>query len=281
MESVENVIWIYISVVLVIGLLTYIFSRILIGNDRMVHIIVGAMMMLSIYATYRFVVPYYTSFRLELLVNKASPFFYVVMPNNTTVVQDQLKQLENVFLNQKNQYKSLRYLGELANREMLKQFQLASNRSIFVYIKSVVQFYKEIIRINPTLVLFFEFPDYFIGDVEIEEFQQAIHSSLFQNVLLAKMAVLNSASERPVKPLTFDDQKKAREILGTIYIQLADQYGKKELVETFEKTENLSLDRLKAAEIIIAFYDQMLLQGDQNAGLVEKYLLLNIINKIV
>lgn len=161
---------------------------------------------------------------------------------------------------------------QFLDTEIAKYSAVASNQSLFDFMQTRLNIYKQIYQTDPATILHLEFPLKFPENTNAG-FNQ--YETLYQQNMKTTEEVLKSALENPQAPPTDADKNKATEILKSVALDLAKKYGKDNVIMTFKDPADASLDKNIAAQIIMSLYEDILARGVNDTGVVVKYVFAN------
>lgn len=248
----------------------YFFANLLIKNEWILKILSVILFLVIFYAAKTFLIPYYQAFTFEEKIKKNYPIYNLIAnidPNDFNIYISKVKQ--NI-LSKGNPNNEIFYAHQLVDSVFEKKILNASNKSIYNFVKIQQQLNQELVKTNPTLLLFKEFPDNFRKLVDLNHLSILISKDL----LSAKEAVIRSAIENPQPLLTETEKSTATKLITEILNVMEKQYGTDLVNKTFYRPEDPSLNRAIEAELIVAFYNAVLSKGEENTGLIIKTLVM-------
>lgn len=254
--------WIYCSVLTIVVMLSYFLCRIFKLRKRLSLFLITDMAILSLLITYFYIIPHYTIWAIESKVRNQYPiidFLAVRAPDDFDIY---LKKIQKDVLEKKDVDATTH---QFLNDELIKYYQNASNQSIYDYTVVIHASYQKLIAIDPILVLASEFPKKFpMHSVTNDEKEM-------QQVMAAKEGIIKSAIDAPTPSINDTEKKQAKIIVQDILLKLAAQYGKENVVKTFEHPNDETLDKKIAADILIEFYSQLIAKGVKDTGIAMKF----------
>lgn len=258
-------IWVYLVLGIWTVVIVYPFLRIS-SINRFVSIlftVVTVALVILLAAVY--LKPHFLAWKHEREMKLQYPFMtYLEMkaPVDFNAYMHQIR--ENVKEN-KNQNNEIYYQSELLNTLLLKYGPLASNKSLYEYIRENVSFDKTLMKIDPAYVLYHEFPDKFIkSDISFDKLDR---DKYILDTFNAVEPVIRSGIENPQKFPDAQEQKQAMTLFRQVVEQLSKKYGEKTVIATLQNPADPQLNRETSAEIIIAFFDGIVAKGEDSAAL--------------
>lgn len=252
----------------------FIFSKTIKSKDKSIIGLLTVVATIAVLVMARpFVEPYFyawtfeTSIRsqypiMELLANKAPDDFRAYINREKSDI---------VKYGVKNSRPTLATI-EFLDAEIAKYSQVATNQSLYDFMKTRLEVFQEIVKEDPTLVLRLEFPHKYIdtNDKSIGKFTDQYNKNM-----VAAENVIKSALETPQTPPTPEDNKKALALLKIIATDLAVKYGKENVMMTFDDPSNPNLDKTTAAKILLSLYEDIIAKGVNDSAMIVKYVFQN------
>ena len=142
----------------------------------------------------------------------------------------------------------------------------ASNATIYDFFRSELNLYKDLYSLDPSLVLYMEFPD---------QHKKKLNPSLavllsgednVKQVMSAEEAVIKSGLLSPRPPLDDAQQAQATAQLRSIFQKLAQEFDQSMLTKLTSNPSDPNLNKRDAALYIISFYQAILDLGRDDAG---------------
>jgi hypothetical protein len=142
----------------------------------------------------------------------------------------------------------------------------ATNEAIYDFFKSELNLYKDLYSLDPSLVLYMEFPD---------QYKKKLNPSLaillsgegnVTQVISGEEEVIKSGLLTPQPPLNETQKAQATAQLQTIFQKLAQVYDESMLTQLTTNASDPKLNKRDAALYIISFYQAILDLGWEDAG---------------
>ncbi|KTC98409.1 hypothetical protein [Legionella erythra] len=226
--------------------------------------------MIALFLTRTYGIPYYQAANFESDIKKASPLFALLAQKSPETFNRYVAAVKKDILN--NQPQNILYkTSDFVNAEVMKYAVYSSNQALYNQMKGTLDFYQHLFKINPKLVLISEFPERFTNEPEMDELVKA-SKSYIDRLLKAKEDIIISAITHPAPALSRHEILEAQALLGELFDALAAEYGSNNVETTFQNPQSPSLDKTKGAEIIIQFYQRLVKRGERETGLVLRYI---------
>ncbi|CEK09895.1 hypothetical protein [Legionella hackeliae] len=217
-----------------------------------------------------YIAPFYHAKTFEADLKKESPLFALLAEKSPLAFQNYIDKAKHdiVYNHAKN---ILPYTVDFISAELTKYTPHATNESLYNEVKITAEYYDKILKINPLLILFSEFPDKFADQVSIDEVEK-IPGDFSKKLMDAKLDIIQSALNTPQLALSPEEINQGQTLLNEIFEALINKYGNDTVEGTFHNPDNPNLDRAVEAKIILEFYQRILDKGEKNAGLILKYI---------
>lgn len=217
-----------------------------------------------------YIVPNYNNLSYEETLNNKYPFFKVIKEKSPADYNGFMAKVGNDWSTNPNKVSDDTAL--FLNDELNKYAQNASAKTLCAYANARLEAYRKLLTIDPTYILILEFPDQFQGKFDTATIDKAIKDSgVGESIINAKGAVIESALENPEPPLTNAQNQKVEAGFTSIGDSLVNKYGSDLVLATLKHPEDPSLDKSKAAPVIISFYESITSQDENDCGLMMKY----------
>ena len=164
--------------------------------------------------------------------------------------------------------KALIMAHELIHDIFPKYLSHGSNASIAIYIRSTLTLYKQLKKTNPAYVVYAEFPQT-IASNHLIPLLRNDHNRYILNRQEAMQLVIRSALHDPHNT---DPDGQGEAALTHIIETLVDRYGADAVMKTITTPNDPHLARATEADIIIAFYQDVLKQGEATAGSLMRFI---------
>lgn len=261
--------WIYglvaVITILIIGIIQYYRG----GRLKPSILIMFIAVILTFLITKYYAVPFYQMVTFESQVKK-EPLFSFLAKESPKAFQNYIdKAREDIFYNESKNIIGL--TNDFIVTELINNMPYASDKSLYEIITLTTGYYKQLYAIDPTLILFAEFPDKFTNVITMEQIEKISQKSL-DKLNEARKNILMSAVENPHPKLSTEDVMQANHLVSAIFDSLVEKYGEQTVIQTFEHPDSPSLDKKIAATIIMDYYEKLQAQGEKNAALVLRYL---------
>lgn len=258
---------IYLAAIIIMALFTsgivYYYSI----EKKAAFTLTGLSLLLAIFFTHFYIYPYYENMRfgnklasenaiLALLANNAPNDFAAYVQKVKSATKQQADEQTDIFI----------------NNEIAKYAPHASNASLYQFAKTSLALYQLLLTKDPAMVLQAEFPDKFIGKTDYALLQTEA-GDFSAKIATDKHDIIQSAITNPRPPLTDEEIKKARSMVGGIIDELSKKYGEEVVLTTFQQPADPTLDKKLAATVVISFYEKMIAAGEENTGLMIRTLL--------
>lgn len=189
-------------------------------------------------------------------------------PQEFAIYIDQVKQ--NRLANHNSDNEAI-LANDLIRNQFHKFLPAASNDSIFNYLMTILNIYKKLYVEHPNSVLYLEFSDKFKDELANDKSINDISGSASLTKAIQEVIETGIKNKNPTV-LTNTDEVNASTMTNTILSELATQFGNGVVSNTLNNPTDPELDKKISAEIIITFYEKVLDQGKENAGLIMKYI---------
>lgn len=273
--------WIYGMTIVVSAIMTGAMFYGFIRNKTLVVSLTIITTIAVVCLTHFFFIPHYFYDQiLEASIRKDNPFMNTIADKIPGEFNTYVTQLKMNTLAKGSKNNEIYYNEELLNNLMMKYGPVASNESLFNYIKSNVEFDKKLMSIDPMLVLFHEFPDRFLTQIDFMQLNDKV-KDLYKNpeVFNTAQNAIQSGIDHPQNLPTQEQLENAQTIFRKVIAQISKKHGSEKVISTFQHPDFPDLDKKAAANIVIAFYDALISQGQDKAVLVAKASLLVNKNK--
>lgn len=253
------------------GAIGYLIIRLFTKNEKIISVLTFIFVIAMINFSNSVLLPYYYDWKFIDDVKKTHPIIELLAkdsPVDFNAFITKVKNDKQLYPTRNNEFYDT---GQFINYEFMKYSLNATNSSLYKWAQTTVIFYKQLLNDDPVLILNLEFPDKFSGNINFNLLEK-YSKSYVTNLLTAKMDVIQSAIEQHQPSLTSGELQKADSIIKEIFVVLIKQYGEDSVLKTFQNADNTSLDKKVAASIVISFYEQIMSRGEDDTGLLLKYI---------
>ncbi|VVC76616.1 hypothetical protein AQUSIP_19390 [Aquicella siphonis] len=258
-------IWVYLVLSIWTIVIVYPFLRISSINRFASFLITVAAVAAVILLSAVFLKPHFMAWQHERYIRTQYPFVSYLETQSPVDFGAYMSQIRDNVKKNKNLNNEIYYQSELLNTLLLKYGPVASHKSLYDYLKQNVEYDKKLIKIDPVYVLYHEFPDKFIrSDINFDKLDR---DEYIMESFNAVEPVIKSGVESPQKMPSDDEQKQAMVTFRKVVDDLSKKYGAKTVVETLQNPADTKLDKETSAKIIIAFFEEIIAKGEENAGL--------------
>ncbi|RAP35911.1 hypothetical protein B1207_10030 [Legionella quinlivanii] len=265
--------WIYIIVAFVAALLMVFLCIFAIKRPSNSVALWAAILTISLLIAALFVygIPYYRASEFENYMRQTYPVMSLIEQQSPTEFRAYMDEAQHAIRHSKGQKVVAVYTGEFINSQLSKYIGRASNLSIYEYTVTTLNCYHSLYKTNPPLVIDMEFASFFPNRINFDNLEKGTEVC-GDTITIAKLNIIESAIRNPSPPITQEEIVAAQVNLREIFAQLAAKYGEAAIEQTFTKPYD-ALDKPQIANIIIEFYEKVILKGQDNTGILLKYLL--------
>lgn len=226
---------------------------------------------ISIVLTRQYVEPHYKAWVFETNIKEEDPIFSILAYKSPVEFNSYILNVKKSILRDGSEHEVIYYTSNFLNTELLKFSQNASNLSLYDYAVTTVNFYTKLYNTDPILVLNMEFPGIYYQNTNYQKLDRA-SIGFISTILTAKRDIIKSAIDNPQPKMSKENVERAKLVLRNIFRTLSEEYGSRDVINTFNRPNELSLNKKVAAKIIIQFYQEIINHGEDDAGIVIKYI---------
>ncbi|MDR3477318.1 MAG: hypothetical protein P4M14_04735 [Gammaproteobacteria bacterium] len=256
--------------VILVCLVSWIVLRLFIQNEKrivlMVILIAGVFL-----ATQKYFIPLYEADTYETSLRRSDSVIDLMAKKSPEKFNRYIEKVKQSLLHHADKNKTFYYTNEYINSVFSESIPYASNKSLYVFFQNELEIDKKLFLVDPHLVLYIEFIDQFKTKTDPGTILSVTGDRLIENSARLKEAVIQSALESPEPPLTNVENNRAAQSVDAISAKLTEVYGKETLLN-FNRAEDPTIDQKKTAEAIMRFYSEILARGEDEAGLIFRYL---------
>jgi len=271
-------IWVYIVVGAISGVLfAYIFKK-LFKNESLINILTIFAVLITISLTRIYIIPYYYVYDIDNKIKNSNPIFALIADDSPTEFNVYVLKVKENILKQGNASNQAMYAATLVNSVLGKHIPTASNQSIYDYLKIETEIDKSLYKENPILVLVMEFTASFENTdyVSLLLNSKTMSGPLGNQIIKAKEEIIKSSINiNSQKSLTVEEKQHAENIFIEILKDLVKKYDKKSVLLVFQNPNSPELDKKIGAEIVISFYELLLAKGPTETGMEIKFIFLS------
>lgn len=257
--------WIYIIIAGIAaasaGFLSYYFSK----NKILTGSITTLAVLIAIAFTYFYISPYYLAWRFENNIRSQSQFLDLIAEQSPYEFNDYVSKVKKNIISRGDPTNEAYYAAELINSLLMKYGPIASDESLYNYLRSDIEFDKKLFAIDPVLVLFQEFPDKFADKIDLSKYSV---NDLKNDMLGAVEKVVESGIKNPHPLPTTEDMALAEGVFRGILADLGKKYGQTTLATALQRPEDPAVDKKIAAQIIMDISDAIFSKGEETTGLL-------------
>jgi|GEM_PF-3184826 hypothetical protein len=261
--------WIYGLVAFLVAVITYSVFRYFSLRILISGVLTAILVVVAIALTHVLLMPYnFVCGTYEAGIISQSPFFNLVKDKSPSEYNAYIAKIKENIKAKGDLSNEIYYETDFINALLIKYGPMASNQSLYKYLKSSVSYDKALVQVDPVLVLYHEFPEKFANqkidfkNINVNEYKNAI--------LDAAEDAVTSGMTQPQPLPTADETKKAMMMFRDVVQDLSKKYGSKTVITILQQPNNPALDRKQAAEIVIAFFDAIVAKGQNDAALFLK-----------
>lgn len=259
--------WTYAILTIIVGSIISLLLYRSIKNRAIATLLIALTVLLTLGLITLCLKPYYSAWQFEKTLRSQNPFINLIAEKAPNEFNAYLAKIKNNIVSDGDTNNEIYYTSELINTLLIKYGPVASNESLYRYLKSDIEFNKKLFTIDPILVLFHEFPDKFLGKIDLNKYS----ANEFENNMLGAIEeVIQSGIESPQALPSNKDIDRAKTLFREILDKLSTKYGSATVLVALQTPENVSVNKKTAAEIIIALSEEILAKGQNDAGLLLK-----------
>lgn len=259
----------YLMIALFAAALTGLSARIFTTKRLIIYLSVFLVSSFAVATTKIYLAPKYFASSFSESIRKSSPLINLLADNSPLDFNGYINQVSNNIMVDGNPDNIYLYTNNFISAALTKNIPFASNESIYQYLTLYVEMDRKLLKIDPTLVLFIEFPNKFVNQANISNINKSLEPEFLNRLLSAKENIIRSALLNKQPPLNLTQKVTANVLFANIVTDLTHQYGRHVVLSTFENPQ-LTEDKQKAAEIVVQYYEALLAQGPQNSALIYK-----------
>lgn len=212
--------------------------------------------------------PYYTQWYLKSEIDQI-PIMVTVKQYYPKEYNQLMQKLKNHIAKKDQSENMVSYSYVFANKIFLSSLKIAPDAAIHAYLRSLLEVYLYVYTRDPKLILKFE-----RGDISVTTDLRYLSSDpAFKNMLdsaiKAKRNIIKASVESPVSPPI---EIVAKSLFQSVMETLYKKYGKNSVTSAFGGQEVNEMAPELKAEIIINFYQQLLNESENNAGVIMRYI---------
>lgn len=256
---------IYIIVALTTGLLTGFILHHSIKNKNLVYSTAFLVVLIALALTYFYIAPHYLAWQFGKNIRKQSSFINLVAEKSPDDFNRYLAKAKKNIIENGDPINEVYYASRLINTLLMKYGPIASDDSLYAYLKSDIEFDRKLFSIDPILVLFQEFPEKFADKIDLKKYSS---NELKNEMLAAVEKVVESGIKHPHPLPNKQDITKAESIFRNILADITTKYGENNVKAALQHPENPAVDKKMAAEIIMAISEAIYAKGKETAGLL-------------
>lgn len=211
--------------------------------------------------------PYYQEMALKHFINK-NPLMESIETYYPTEYQQWMNSIGTRLQNKEEQRILVQDSYHFANRLFLVSLQHASDKTIVEYVATIIPFYQYLYKQDPALILKVENADASISIDLAFLRSEPEFEKLFTQLLKARNAIIQSATQEPVKGA---DVNTAATLFASLVVQLETKYGREVVAAAFNPDDKTVPAKTKA-EVIIDFYHILNRSEPPIAGQIMRYI---------
>ncbi|KTC68155.1 hypothetical protein Lbir_2757 [Legionella birminghamensis] len=266
--------WIYIIVALIVALsmvflCIFAIRKSLNSLSLWLMIIVFALLIAFLFL---YGVPYYRASEFETHMRQNYPVMNLIAQQSPEEFQSYMDQTRTAIQHSKGQQVVAVYTGEFINAQLSKYIANASNQSIYDYTVTTLNCYQKLYNSDPSLVIDMEFASFFPNHINFDNLEKGVEAC-GDTITVAKLNIIESAIRSPSSGLNSEEVVSAQQSLHEIFQELAAKYGDSAIEETFTRPYDSPQNKTLTAQIIVEFYEKLIIKGPVNTGIILKYLL--------
>jgi hypothetical protein len=262
---------------LIFGISSYaIFCRFL-KNISAIRLLTMLVVIFTMLMTKFYVIPLYSAEIYEIFLKSDEPVFELIAEKFPREFQTYIDKVKECIVSNNNEDYLIIYKLEFLNSIFIKEISLASNVSIYHYYQVQYKIDETLFKVDPRLVLFLEFSNKYTKKPNPSLIITIAGQDLTEQIIAAKEAVIMSALIMPEKPITADEKEAANAMIDTILADLSDNFGEKTVTELDTHISDVALSKESTvlyATILLEFYQKILSSGQNNVGIIYRYLML-------
>jgi hypothetical protein len=217
--------------------------------------------------------PHYLAYVFENKIKSEDPIFVLLAEKDPIHFYQYLHKVRDSFL--ENDGEQVPYFtGKYIYSQLIRYSPHAPNVSFYYLAKATLDLYNKIYLQNPSMVLTLEFNLQTNPPTDLNALNK-LYNKTVDPVADAKKLIIESALTNPEPALTQVDKDRAVSIIQNILMKLSLNYGNNVVSDTFNNPTDPALNQKVAAEIIMQFYQMILDRGQDDGGLVVKYIFNN------
>lgn len=260
-----SMLWIYSLIAIWLFILSYLLLRVFAVKRITASLSTLILIAIIIGLAHVYIEPSYLAWQHERNLRHQYPFIAYLSEKTPENFNKYMAQIRVNIQSHHDLNNEIVYQSELLNTLLLKYAPQASDAALYRYLKFNVDYDKKLIAIDPTYVLYHEFPDKFTNTTI--DFSKLNRDEYIHANFDAVSSVLQSGIETPQALPTDDEQKKMMGLFRQIVETLSQQYGEEVVIATLQDPNNPTLDSSTSAKITISFFEAILAQGESTAGL--------------
>jgi hypothetical protein len=263
---------IYIITACLVGALVNLLAGMIFKNRIVTFSLTIFIMAAAIFIVRDYGVPHYYAYTFASSIRDSSPLVDFIASNSPDDFNNYVAKVKQNILHNQDPQEVYLDTNMFINLELRKQIPNATNESIYNYLSACVEMDKNLYKINPSLVLYIEYPEKFLNKIDLSSIYQTIDPVVLNNLVDAKQRIIKSGFLDNMPKMSLSQRMDANLMFANIMSGLSLQYGRRNMLGAFANPDDPSVNQQVAAQIIISYYEDILSKGKDNAGMIYKSL---------